>query len=209
MTTYAAGLRVSEVVRLQLTDIESDRMLIRVEQGKGRKDRYTLLSTRLLTELRAYWKLYRPAPWLFTGLDPHRPRPGHRAENLLSRQADRGDHTRPRYPYAAPLFRDAPEGPTSGRSRCCWAISHSIPPHGTSGSPGSISRRSAARSTSCPAGTCPSPRRSNPMVPHATDCPERQRWASPVPHRGKSPLSSASMGRRTAVPIPCRPRIRR
>jgi integrase/recombinase XerD len=63
MTTYAAGLRVSEVVRLKLTDIASDRMLIRVEQGKGRKDRYTLLSTRLLTELRAYWRLYRPAPW--------------------------------------------------------------------------------------------------------------------------------------------------
>jgi site-specific recombinase XerD len=75
MTTYAAGLRVSEVVRLQLTDIESDRMLIRVEQGKGRKDRYPLLSTRLLTELRAYWQRYRPAPWLFTGLDPHRPMP--------------------------------------------------------------------------------------------------------------------------------------
>ena len=75
MTTYAAGLRVSEVVRLKLTDIESDRMLIRVEQGKGRKDRYTLLSTRLLTALRAYWQLYRPAPWLFTGRDPHRPLP--------------------------------------------------------------------------------------------------------------------------------------
>jgi integrase/recombinase XerD len=75
MTTYAAGLRVSEVVRLKLTDIESDRMLLRVEQGKGRKDRSTLLSTRLLTELRAYWQLYRPAPWLFTGLDPHRPLP--------------------------------------------------------------------------------------------------------------------------------------
>jgi integrase/recombinase XerD len=75
MTTYAAGLRVSEVVRLKLTDIESDRMLLRVEQGKGRTDRYTLLSTRLLTELRAYWRLYRPAPWLFTGLDPHRPMP--------------------------------------------------------------------------------------------------------------------------------------
>jgi integrase/recombinase XerD len=75
MTTYAAGLRVSEVVRLKLTDIESERGLIRVEQGKGRKDRYTLLSTRLLTELRAYWKLYRPAQWLFTGLDPHVPMP--------------------------------------------------------------------------------------------------------------------------------------
>ena len=55
MTTYAAGLRVSEVVRLRLTDIESDRLLLRVEQGKGRKDRSTLLSTRLLTALRAYW----------------------------------------------------------------------------------------------------------------------------------------------------------
>jgi integrase/recombinase XerD len=75
MTTYAAGLRVSEVVRLKLTDSESERMLLRIEQGKGRKDRSTLLSTRLLTELRAYWQRYRPAPWWFTGLDPQRPMP--------------------------------------------------------------------------------------------------------------------------------------
>jgi len=75
MTTYAAGLRVSEVVRLKLTDLESDRGLIRVEQGKGRKDRYTLLSARLLTELRAYWRLYRLALWLFTGLAPQAPMP--------------------------------------------------------------------------------------------------------------------------------------
>jgi site-specific recombinase XerD len=69
MTTYAAGLRVSEVVQLRPIDIEShpDRMLIRVNQGKGHKDRYTLLSVRLLTELRAYWKQYRPSPWLFPG----------------------------------------------------------------------------------------------------------------------------------------------
>jgi integrase len=72
MTTYAAGLRVSEVVQLQVTDIESDRMLIRVTQAKGHKDRYTLLSTRLLTELRAYWKLLRPPRWLFPGPAPHR-----------------------------------------------------------------------------------------------------------------------------------------
>jgi integrase/recombinase XerD len=75
MTTYAAGLRVGEVVRLKLTDIESGRLLLRIEQGKGRKDRYTLLSTRLLTELRAYWRLYRPDPWLFTGRDPQKPMP--------------------------------------------------------------------------------------------------------------------------------------
>jgi site-specific recombinase XerD len=67
MTTYAAGLRVSEVVRLQVTDIESARMLIRVNQGKGNKDRYPLLSTRLLDALRAYRKLLRPPRWFFPG----------------------------------------------------------------------------------------------------------------------------------------------
>ena len=65
MTTYAAGLRVSEVVNLKVTDIDSDRMSLRVEQGKGAKDRYTLLSPRLLEELRAYWRRDRPAVWLF------------------------------------------------------------------------------------------------------------------------------------------------
>jgi site-specific recombinase XerD len=64
-TTYSAGLRVSETVKLHVTDIDSHRMCIRVEQGKRQKDRYTLLSLRLLAELRAYWKVYRPAVWLF------------------------------------------------------------------------------------------------------------------------------------------------
>jgi len=73
MTTYAAGLRVSEVVRLQLTDLESDRLLLRVNQGKGHKDRYTLLSPRLRRELRTYWKRYRPSPWLFTAQPPTTP----------------------------------------------------------------------------------------------------------------------------------------
>jgi len=60
MTKYGGGLRVSELVALEPVDIHSDRMLIRVNQGKGRKDRYTLLSPRLLEELRAYWREYRP-----------------------------------------------------------------------------------------------------------------------------------------------------
>lgn len=74
MTTYSAGLRVSEVVRLQITDIESDpsRMLIRIHQGKGNQDRYSLLSYRLLHERRAYWRLDRYRPWLFPGQDPKR-----------------------------------------------------------------------------------------------------------------------------------------
>jgi integrase/recombinase XerD len=65
MTAYAAGLRVSEVVGLKVTDIDSGRMMIRVKQGKGRKDRYTLLSKRLLEELRIYYRMYRPSVWLF------------------------------------------------------------------------------------------------------------------------------------------------
>ena len=65
MTAYSGGLRVSELVRLKPQDIHSDRMLIRVNQGKGRKDRYTLLSQRLLDELRAYWRESRPESWLF------------------------------------------------------------------------------------------------------------------------------------------------
>jgi len=66
MATYGGGLRVSEVVRLRVSDIDAGRGMLRVEQGKGRKDRYTLLGPRLLAELRHYWQLYRPAlPWLF------------------------------------------------------------------------------------------------------------------------------------------------
>jgi integrase/recombinase XerD len=65
MTTYAAGLRLKEIRHLQPRHIHSQRRLIRVEQGKGQKDRYTLLSPRLLQELRDYWKEYRPGEWLF------------------------------------------------------------------------------------------------------------------------------------------------
>jgi integrase/recombinase XerD len=66
-TAYAAGLRVSEVVALKLADIDSGRMLIRIEQGKGRKDRYVMLSAQLLGILRTYWRLARPRHWLFPG----------------------------------------------------------------------------------------------------------------------------------------------
>jgi site-specific recombinase XerD len=91
MTTYGAGLRVSEVVRLQVTDIESDRMLIRVTQGKGNKDRYTLLSTRLLTELRAYWKLARPPRWFFPGHTPSQPMPRSTAQKIYERARQRAN----------------------------------------------------------------------------------------------------------------------
>ncbi len=68
-TMYSAGLRAGEAIRLKPEHIESDpsRMVIRVDQGKGRKDRYTVLSERLLEELRTYWRAYSPKHWLFPG----------------------------------------------------------------------------------------------------------------------------------------------
>jgi len=75
MTTYSAGLRVSETVQLKVSDIDSKRMLIRVEQGKGKKDRYTLLSKELVIQLRDYWLKYRPKIWLFP--NNNRPTPMH------------------------------------------------------------------------------------------------------------------------------------
>jgi integrase/recombinase XerD len=63
-TPYSAGLRVSEVRHLKVTDIDSQRMGLRIEQGKRRKDRYVPLSARFLPDLRTYWRTYRPGPWL-------------------------------------------------------------------------------------------------------------------------------------------------
>ena len=85
--TYATGLRRSEVVSLRLTDIDSDRMLIRVEQGKGKKDRYVILSPHLLELLREWWRAARKKgwmrpgqPWLF---------PGYRGQHMSPRQLHR------------------------------------------------------------------------------------------------------------------------
>lgn len=66
-TCYAAGLRVSEAVRLRPTDIDSQRMVIRVEQGKGQKDRYVMLSVQLLQLLRTWWRVRKPKVWMFPG----------------------------------------------------------------------------------------------------------------------------------------------
>src|SRR5438105_221777 len=73
MTIYSAGLRISEAMRLTAQDIDSARMVICVRQGKGRKDRYTVLSGQLLGILRDYWRATRPSHWLFPGRNPARP----------------------------------------------------------------------------------------------------------------------------------------
>jgi site-specific recombinase XerD len=73
MTAYSAGLRITETVNLKLTDIDSERMVIRVEQGKRKKDRYTILSPVLLDMLRNYWWAARPVSYLFPGRRQDRP----------------------------------------------------------------------------------------------------------------------------------------
>jgi site-specific recombinase XerD len=85
-TTYAAGLRVSEVVRLRVRDLDSERMTIRIEQAKGAKDRYTLLAPALLDVLRDYYRVYRPAVWLFPrSHDPAQPLSISSAQRLYTR----------------------------------------------------------------------------------------------------------------------------
>jgi site-specific recombinase XerD len=81
---YGAGLRVSEVAALKVSDIESKRMMLRVEQGKGRKDRYAMLSPTLLELLRDWYRIARPQGWLFPGQDPTNP--------ITTRQLTRACH---------------------------------------------------------------------------------------------------------------------
>jgi integrase/recombinase XerD len=81
---YGAGLRVSEVVALKVSDVDSERMLLRIEQGKGRKDRFAMLSPQLLELLRDWWRIARPKVWLFPGRD--------RINPLTTRQFNRAVH---------------------------------------------------------------------------------------------------------------------
>jgi integrase/recombinase XerD len=81
---YGAGLRVSEVIALKVSDVDSERMLLRIEQGKGRKDRFAMLSPQLLALLRDWWRIARPQVWLFPGRD--------RINPLTTRQFNRAVH---------------------------------------------------------------------------------------------------------------------
>ena len=81
---YGAGLRAAEVVSLKVSDIDSKRMIIRIEQGKGRKDRNVMLSASLLELLRAWWRAARPQGWLFPGRD--------RVQPMTTRQLNRACH---------------------------------------------------------------------------------------------------------------------
>ena len=139
-TCYAAGLRISEAVHLKPTDIDSQRMVIRVEQGKGQKDRYVMLSPKLLEILRSYWRrVAKPKDWLFEGDVPGQP---HHQKCRRTGLPER----RVRFPASASRLLLIPcatrsrficwnLGPMSGPSNCCSAIAAWRPPPDTCESP--------------------------------------------------------------------------
>jgi integrase/recombinase XerD len=86
---YGCGLRLSELIHLQVSDIDSARMVLHVRHGKGAKDRLVPLSQRLLAELRAYWRLDRPRPWLFPGDKPGQPISGSNMQRRFGRLVQR------------------------------------------------------------------------------------------------------------------------
>jgi site-specific recombinase XerD len=88
MLIYSSGLRLTEAAHLKITDIDSKRMLVRIKQGKGRKDRYTILSKAALEVLREYWEQSRPKEWLFEGRLPGRPLTGRSIQRVLIKAKD-------------------------------------------------------------------------------------------------------------------------
>jgi integrase/recombinase XerD len=103
-TMYGTGMRVSEALHLRVPDIDSQRMMIRIEQGKGHKDRYVQLSPKLLELLRTYWRKLRPQPWLFPGQFPNQPLSREAVGQAVTRASTRAGLTKDPSPHS---FRHA------------------------------------------------------------------------------------------------------
>ena len=99
-TMYGTGMRVSETVHLRAADIDSQRMMIRIEQGKGRKDRYVQLSPKLLELLRCYWRKVRPESWMFPGQLPNQPLTREAVADAVTRARKRAGLTKPTSPHS-------------------------------------------------------------------------------------------------------------
>ena len=135
MTMYATGARRAEAAHLKVSDIDSQRMVVHIREGKGGKDRDVMLSPKLLEELRAYWRGLRrkPKEWLFPGNRWHTSSHPVTTKVLWSCLPDRRRTRRPREqahssPHFAPLFRDTSclkPAPTCAPSRSCSAIATS------------------------------------------------------------------------------------
>ena len=101
-TCYAAGLRISEAVHLTVSAIDSQRMVLRIAQGKGKKDRYVMLSPKLLEVLRAWWRVDRPRHWLFPGERPEKPISRKAVQLACKRAVRRAGLAKPVSPARAP-----------------------------------------------------------------------------------------------------------
>jgi len=95
MITYSSGLRLSETAHLKVSDIDSKRMMIKVSDGKGGKDRYTILSSVALEVLRQYWRKYRPKEWLFPGHREDKPLSARSIQKIFDRAKNLANITKP------------------------------------------------------------------------------------------------------------------
>ena len=95
MITYSSGLRASETAHLKITDIDSKRMMVRISQGKGGKDRYSILSQTTLQHLRQYWRKYHPTEWLFNGAEKNDPISTNSIQQLFYKAKKRAGITKP------------------------------------------------------------------------------------------------------------------
>ena len=113
-TIYGTGMRVSEAVHLRAIDIDSQRMMIRIEQGKGGKDRYVQLSPKLLELLRSYWRKVRPREWLFPGQAPDQPLTRDAVGDAVTQASERGSEETAKPPLLEARIRRTSAG---GRNR--------------------------------------------------------------------------------------------
>jgi integrase/recombinase XerD len=127
---YATGLRISEAVSLKPVAIDSQRMVIRVEAGKGRKDRYVMLSPTLLKFLRTYWKEARPREWLFPGDRPEQPITAHAVEIACRQALEQSGLGKAITPHSlAPCIRRSPVGVRCRSPYHSVAVGASQPEH--------------------------------------------------------------------------------
>ena len=189
---YGAGLRVSEVVALKVSDIDSKRMIIRIEQGKGHKDRYVMLSPHLLELLRAWYSVARPQGWLFPGLNPVNP--------MTTRQLRR-------LPCHCSHGRDRQAGiPAHAPSQFCNASSGTE--HRRSGDPGPVGACQARHHGALyPRRHQDDQRGHEPARPHYGQAQGEYRTArlkrgACRVHRWRSRTSSAATARHGAGPMP-------
>jgi site-specific recombinase XerD len=176
MTSYASGVRVGELVNLQVKDVHSQRMLLHVRSGKGDKDRFTLLSVRLLNELRAYWMQYRPETWLFPNRSGSQMAPSsiqhvyYQAKEKAAIETGHGIHSLRHYadigiiaiPSRLIYWKQAPSCPTF---RDCWGIAVSQRPENTCTLPTVKSKGYRVRLTCCDRRVNPTPQWATIVMP--------------------------------------------